>query len=141
MAPLPTDTLTLLCIDLVLTMGWVNSPVMLCAVSETVADVDNGYLIDPTSAFGIYPPIAGTYSLDPAPTVSAARLQYIDVYRDYLNLSTQGDIEQHQQAYELTLRALKEMFPYLPSEVKDSISSKKALRGDGDCAQIKEILG
>ena len=79
--------------------------------------------------------------MDPAPTASAARLQYIDVYMDYLNFSTQGDVEQHQQAYELTLRALKEMFPYLPSEVKDSISSKKALRGDGDCAQIKEILG
>ena len=41
-APLPTDTLTLLCIDLVLTMGWVKSPVMLCAASEKVADVDNG---------------------------------------------------------------------------------------------------
>ena len=63
--PLPTDILTLLCIDLVLPMGWVNRPDMLCAASETVADVANGYLLDPTSAFEIYPPTAGTYSLDP----------------------------------------------------------------------------
>ena len=39
--PLPTDTPTLMCIDLVLPMGWVNSPDMFCATSETVADVAN----------------------------------------------------------------------------------------------------
>ena len=69
-------------------MGWVNSPDMFCAASETFADVANGYLIDPTSAFEIYPPTAGTYYLDPSPTASSARLQYLDVYMDNFNCAT-----------------------------------------------------
>ena len=40
--PLPSDTKILLCIDLVLPMGWVNSPDMFRAASETVADMENG---------------------------------------------------------------------------------------------------
>ena len=87
-SPLPTDISTLLCIDLVLTTGLANSPDVFCAASETVADVANSYLLDPTSAFEIYPPTAGTYSLAPSPTASAARLQYIDVYLDDLNCAT-----------------------------------------------------
>ena len=105
--PLPTDTSTLLCIDLFLPMSWVNSPDMFCAASEIVADVSNGYLIDPTSAFTIYPPTAGTYSLAPSLTASAARIQYLDVYMDDLNCATQGDVGQQQRAYELTIRYLK----------------------------------
>ena len=86
--PLQTDTPNLLCIDLVMPMGWVKSPDMFCAASETVADIANGYLLDPTSAFESYPPTAGTYSLAPSPTASSARLQYIDVYLDDLNCAT-----------------------------------------------------
>ena len=48
---LPTDTATLLCIDLVLSMRWVKSPDMFCAASETVTDIANGYLLNPTPAF------------------------------------------------------------------------------------------
>ena len=73
--PLPSDTTILLCIDLVLPIGWVNSPDMFCAASETVADMANGYILDPTYAFVIYPPTANTYSTTPAPTASSTRLQ------------------------------------------------------------------
>ena len=73
--PLPCETTILLCTDLVLPMGWVNSPDMFCAASETVADMENWYILDPTSAFLIYLPTATTYSTTPAPTVSSARLQ------------------------------------------------------------------
>ena len=96
---LPTDIYILLCIDLVLPL--------FCASSETVADVANGYMLDPTSAFTIYPPTAGTYSLAPSPTASAARIQCVDIYMDDLNCATQGDVGQQQQAYKLTIRALK----------------------------------
>ena len=48
----------------------------------------------------------------------------------------------HQQRFsELTLRALKETPPSLPAEVKDSVSLKKAMQGDGDWEMTKEILG
>ena len=88
-------------------MGWVNSPYLLCTASETVADVANGYLLDPTSAFTIYPPTAGTYSLSPPPTDSVARLQYVDVYMDDLNCATQGYMGKQQQASEITIQALE----------------------------------
>ena len=58
---------------------------MIFAALGTVTDVANGYLINPTSDFEIYPPTACTYSLDPYPTASAARLQYVDVYMEDLS--------------------------------------------------------
>ena len=136
-APFPTDISTLLCIDLVLPMGWVYSPDMLCAAPETVSDVGNGYLLDPTSALTIYPSTAVTYYLDPYLTDSASRLQYVDVYMYELNFATQGDVGQQQQASELAIRDLKEIFPSFLAEVKYSVSLGKALQGDGDWAQVK----
>ena len=87
---LPIDKTILLCIDLVLPTGWVNFPDMFCATSERVADMANGYILDPTSAFLIYPPTANQYSTAPAPTASSARLQCTEVYMDDLLSSTQG---------------------------------------------------
>ena len=104
---LPCDTTILLYIDLVLPMGWVNSPDMFCVASETVVDMTNGYILEPTSAFLIYPPTATKYSTAPSPTVSSARLQCTEVYMDDLLSATQGDRTQQQRVSELTLRALK----------------------------------
>ena len=59
---------------------------------------------------------------------------------DDLLSATQGDRTQQQRVSELTLRALKEIFPSLPTETKDSVSLKKALQGDGDWKTTKEIL-
>ena len=84
-------------------MGWVNSPYMFCAAPEKIADVANGYLLYPTSAFKIYPPTAGTYSLAPTPTASTSRLQYVDFYMEGFNCSTQGYVGQQKRISELTL--------------------------------------
>ena len=51
--PLPTNTSTVLRIDLILPMGCVNSPDMLCEASEIGMYVANGYVLDPTSYFEI----------------------------------------------------------------------------------------
>ena len=122
-------------------MVWVNSPDMFCAASETVADMANGYILDPTSAFQIYPPTANKYSTAPSPTASSGRLQCTEVYMDDLLSATQGGMKQQQRVSELTLGALKEIFPSLPTEVKDSVSLKKAMEVDRDWATTKEILG
>ena len=53
---------------------------------------------------------------------------------DDLMAATQGDRAQQRRVTELTLRALKEIFPSLPAKLKDSISLKKAMQGDGDWA-------
>ena len=60
---------------------------------------------------------------------------------DDLLSATQGDRTQQQRVSELTLRALKEIFPSLPAETKDSVSLKKELQGDGEWTTTKEILG
>ena len=60
---------------------------------------------------------------------------------DDLNCATQGDMEQWQWSSKLTLQYLKEIFPSIPSEFKDSVSLEKLLQGDGDWYHIKEILG
>ena len=76
----------------------------------------------------------------PSLTASVDRLQYVDVYMDNLNFATQGGVGQQQRTYAVTLRALKEIFPSLLSDIKDSVSLKKALQGNGNCAQIEGIF-
>ena len=53
--PLLADPTVILCIDLVLPMGWVKLPDFFCSESKTVADNANGYALDPSSAFSVYP--------------------------------------------------------------------------------------
>ena len=53
--PLLSYPSVLLCIDLVLSVGWVKSSDFFFAVSETVTDNTNGYSLDPASAFVVYP--------------------------------------------------------------------------------------
>ena len=58
----------------------------------------------------------------------------MDVYMDDLNCTIQGDVGKLQQASELTIWALKEILPSLPSEDKYSVSPIKSLQGDGNWA-------
>ena len=139
--PLPGDATTYLCVDLVLPMGWVNSPPFFCAASETAADLANVYLHDGTTTFVEYAPTKGAYSTSPSPTASAKRLQAVEVYMDDLMGATQGDPTQQRRATEIMLRAIKEVFPSVVGELKDSVSIKKALQGDGSWSWMKEILG
>ena len=83
----------------------------------------------------------GTYNTAPSPMASPARLQQMEVYMDNLNCAAQGSPAQQQQATELILCAIKDIFLSFPGELKDSVSLKKALVGDGSWKVTKEILG
>ena len=83
-----------MCINLVLPMGWVNSPDLFCATSETTADIANAYCRDPSTPFYQYAPTKGTYSTSPSPSASSSRLQHTDVYMDDFISLTQGDPSQ-----------------------------------------------
>ena len=139
--PLPGDPHLLLCIDLVLPMGWVNSPDLFCSTSEIVAGLANAYIKDANAYDPTYPPTASLYTTSPSPTSSNKRLQYVNVYMDDLNCATQGDSDQQRRVTELTIRSLKEVYPSIPQETRDSVSLKKELTGDGDWELEKEILG
>ena len=139
--PVDKDPSTLLCIDLVLPMGWVSSPDLFCATSETTADIANAYCLDPSTPFCQYAPTKGVYHTTDSPPASPSRLQHTDVYMDDFISLTQGDPSQQTRVSELVLRAIKETYPSLPGEVKDSVSLKKARQDDGDWESTKEILG
>ena len=126
MPTLPEDTYLLLCIKLVLPMGWVNSPYFFCSAYKTVIDDTNIYALDPDSTFVVYTPTDGTYKTSNGKTASTKRLQYVDIYMDDLLCAAQGDPAQQQ---------------CVSSEVKDSSRLKKVLAGDRDWAAIKETLG
>ena len=139
--PIPSDLEPLLCIDLVLPMGWVNSPDLFCATSETVTDVANIAFRSDLQTQPPYPPTAGLYQPFPSPSAGSNRFQYADVYMDDINCLTQGDEQQQQRVTEIVLRTLKLVYPTVNGELKDSISLKKAKEGDGDWSVSKEMLG
>ena len=140
MLPLPSDPTILICIDLVLSMVWVISPDFFYYVLETIVEYVNGYALYLSSSFAIYPPTAGSYKTSEALTASPGRLKYVDIYMNDLLCAAQGEpAQQHRVSY-LTIRALKEILPSLPDEVKDSATLKKMLDVDGDWARVKEIL-
>ena len=55
--------------------------------------------------------------------------------------ATQRDPNQQQRVSDVTIHALKETFPFLLGEMKDSAILNKSLARDGDWSTIKEILG
>ena len=121
-------------------MGWVNSPDLFCSTSEIVVGLANVYIKDANVYVPTYPPTASLYATSPPPTLSNKHLQYVDVYMDDLNCATQGDSVQQRRVTELTIRSLKEVYPSIPQETRDSVSLKKELTGDGDWELEKEIL-
>ena len=140
MSPVLSNTSRLLCIDLVLHMGWVNSPDLFFPASDTIVDNTNAYALDPTFTFAIYPPTAEVYHTSAAPPASPNRLQYANVYMDDLLCADKGGAAQQQRVLDLMFYDLKEIFPYIPGEIKDLVRLKKALDGNGDWKTTKEIL-
>ena len=139
--PILLYTESYLCVDLFLPMNWVNSHLFFCAASETAADMANVYLANPSTPWRSYAPTKDIYATAPKDTASANRLQKVEVYMDYFMGMTQGDSDQQEHVTEIFLRAIKENFPSVPEEIKDSMSLKKALQGDGSWLPVKEILG
>ena len=53
----------------------------------------------------------------------------------------QGVSDRQQRVFDGTVRALKWLFPSIPGELKDSVSVKKLMAGEGDWTCVKEVLG
>ena len=100
--PIPSNTSRLLYIELVITMGWVNSPDFFFSTSGTSADNANAYVLDLTSPFMIYPQKDEAYHTSAAPQVYHNHLKYIDVYMGNLLCAVQGEVTQKQRVSELT---------------------------------------
>ena len=62
----PEDDVILICIDLVLPMGWVDSPKFFCSFSETLTDVANN-LVDADLPLPAYRAISALPATEPPP--------------------------------------------------------------------------
>ena len=78
-----------------LPIGWVKSTNFFCAASDTFANNANGYVLEPTATFVVYPPTSGAYKTFNGSTASPKCLQYVDVYMDGLLCAAQGDTTQN----------------------------------------------
>ena len=59
--PLPADETTIISLELLIPMGRVKFPLLFCAASETVEDLEKLYIAYPSSSFTNYGPTSGSY--------------------------------------------------------------------------------
>ena len=88
-----------------------------------------------------YGAISEIPSTGPDPPHTPESLTHIDCYMDDVISVVQGGPDRQHQVFDGTVRALKWLFPSLPGELKDSVSVKKLVAGEGDCTCVKEVLG
>ena len=88
--PLPEDETTFICVELLIHMVWLNFLLLFCAASDTVEDMENIYIIDPSSSFTKYVPTSGSYYTLPSRTAYLVRLQGTYIYMDDLMYVSQG---------------------------------------------------
>ena len=136
----PGDKGIFICINLVLPMGWVDSPKFFCTFLETLIDVANA-LVDSELPDPSYCAISEIPSTGPGPPHTPESLTHIYCYiNDVISLVQGGPNRQHQ-VFDGTVRALKWLFLSLLRELKDLVSVKKLLTGEGDWTCVKEVLG
>ena len=78
--PTPSDPATMLCIDLVLPMEWVNSPGMFYSTSETVTCIVITSFTSADNPGKTYAPTNRLYNTSPEATSGPSRLQYVYIY-------------------------------------------------------------
>ena len=121
-------------------MGWVDFPKFFCAFSETLTDVANA-LVDseiPVPSYGVISEIPST---GPGPPHTQESLTHIDCCMDGIVSVVQGGVDRQHRVFDGTVRALKWLFSSLPRELKDLVSVKKLVAGEGDWTCVKEVLG
>ena len=132
----PYENCIIICIDLVLKTGWVDSPNLFCAFSETLTDVVNA-LVDtdlPVPDYGSISKILITGS-DPPHTCES--LTHIYCYMDDIISAVQGVPERQHQVFGGMVCALNWLLPSLPGESKDSLIVEKLLEEKGDWICVK----
>ena len=95
----------IICIDLVLLIGWVDSPKFFCAFSESLTDVSNS-LVNTELPVPAYDAIAKIPATPPPPHVRE-NLTHIDCYMDDIISAVQGEPERQHRFFDGTLCALK----------------------------------
>ena len=121
----------IICINLVLPMGWVDSPNYFCAFSETLTDMANAlvHTLLLVPAYGVISLVLKTGLGPPHITDS---LMHINCYMDDVITAVQGGADRQHKVFDGTVQALKWLFPSLPGENNDSVRVKKLMSGEGN---------
>ena len=88
----PNDDGIIICIDLILLIGWVDSPKLLCALSEMLTDIANA-LVDTDLPVPAYGAISDLSSMGLVPTRTLRSLTHIDCYMGHMISAVQGGPE------------------------------------------------
>ena len=159
--PAPDGT-RLVAFPMVLPMGWVNSPPLFCAVTETITDISNQakqsrqypstyHRLEkeatrtPDARWEGDHQATETNTGDYRTTVYRPPLIYYDIYvDDFLGLA-QGSLARLQGARRLLFHkidtVLRPLEQHDPPARSEPISVKKLLKGDAAWSTRKEILG
>ena len=117
----PENEGIVICINLVLPMGWVDSPNLFCAFWEPLTDVENA-LVDTDFPVPSYGAILEIPSTGTGPPHTLQSLTHIDCYMDDVISVVYGGPDCLHQVFDGTVRALKWLFLSLPVDTKDSVS-------------------
>ena len=147
----------LIAFPLTLPMGWTESPPYFCAATETIADLANTALQQPTQLGPhrleghAYPKHVPTQAdLTPLPpnrqdNLHTSPLQYVDVYLDDIVGLVQGHPDDLVVLPRAILHSIDDVFRPLQASDgphrEEPTSLKKLLQGDGCLATRKAILG
>ena len=134
----PGDKVYTVCIDLVLLMGWVDSPKFFCAFLETLTDVANA-LVDTDLPVPSYGAVYKIPVIRPGPLNTPESLTHIYLYMNDVISVVQGGPYCQRRVFDGTVRALKWIFRLLLGELKDSVSVKKFVEGEGNWTCVKEV--
>ena len=102
----PGDEGKIICINLVLSMGWVDFPKFFCAFSETLTDVSNA-LADIDLPVLSYVAISEIPATGPGPPHTPESLNHINYYMDDVISVVQGGLDRQHRVFDGTFRTLK----------------------------------
>ena len=112
-------------------MGWVDPPKFFCAFLEKLTDVANA-LVNSELTVPSYVTISNIPATGPAPPHIPERITHIYCYMDGVISVVQGGPDLQHQVFDGKVRALKWLFPSLPGDLKDSVSVRNLVVGEGE---------
>ena len=148
--PSTPDKQALVAFPMVLPMGWVNSPPVFCAATETIADLANRRLQRrqrPEPSHRLEDLAAEGDNIRPTPRDRRAQrppLGLTDVYVDDFIMLGQGSADRLQTLRRMLFECVDQVFRPLQAGEgprQEPISVKKLRKGDASWDTRKEVLG
>jgi hypothetical protein len=129
-----------------LQMGWIESPPYFCAASETARDVATQYCELPVGSLPGHQFLPLTHGHVDQHTLAESNHQtfayVIEVYvDDFIGLVIPTSKTQLDHVASSVMYGIHDIFPPATDASDDPISQKKLLKGDGQWANVKEVLG